>query len=457
MDILRYNKFFNCDPVRNVVKTLHVDYIDNNNNINSVEFSENTEIKIPELKQIKYAKYGANNIYVDVTDNLCKLMNINEIYVPKTKYNRLFGCDPAHMKRKTLHIRYLDINDKIEDIFFDENSEIKIKNIKKTIFAKYGIDDKQNDVTQQLLSKIYNLKKTQIYKSRAPRYLNDYYEYILSILKYISDKNNLPINIILGFDNHDFKNSNKTIKICINYEHTLVKEGGRSVPKGTPFGKIKYNENKNYLVRIDKFKHLNPSDIIIDYSNPNIANVKESGLFSDFSNKHIYVAPFLYKNLYINTNNRKIQSLTTFINIKNNPRRIKLLENISKTSLIHSNISDCFNKTSLQKLFQNTKVLINIHQTLHHDTFEELRCLPALQNGVIVVSEKSPLSHLIPYNELIIWTDYDNIINKTKEVLESYEEYHKNIFSKKNIEILNNIDNENKRIIEDKIMNINLE
>ena len=96
-----------------------------------------------------------------------------------------------------------------------------------------------------------------------------------------------------------------TIKIGINYEHTLVKEGGRSVPKGTPFGNIKYNENENYLVRIDKLKHLNSCDIIIDYSNPNIANVKESGLFSDFSNKHIYVAPFLYKNLYINTNNRE--------------------------------------------------------------------------------------------------------------------------------------------------------
>ena len=276
-------------------------------------------------------------------------------------------------------------------------------------------------------------------------------------MNYIIDKNNLSINIILGSGHHDFKNNNKTIKIGINYDHTLVKEGGAWVPSKTPKGKIKYNENKNYFVRIAKLKDLIFDDIVIDYSNPNVVNVKESGRFSDFSNKHIYVAPFIYKNLYINTNNRKIESLTTFIVIKTKPRRVKLLENISKSSLRHSNISGCFNKTSLQKLLQNTKVLINIHQTPHHDTFEELRCLPALQNGVIVVSEKSPLSHLIPYNELIIWTDYDNIVNKTKEILENYEEYHKNIFSKKNIEILNNIDNENKRIIEDKIMNINLE
>ena len=83
-------------------------------------------------------------------------MNNNEIYIPKTKYNILFGCDPAHMKRKKLHIQYLDINDKIEDIFFDENSEIKIKNIKKIIFAKYGVDDKVTDVTKYISEQCLN-------------------------------------------------------------------------------------------------------------------------------------------------------------------------------------------------------------------------------------------------------------------------------------------------------------
>ena len=148
-----------------------------------------------------------------------------------------------------------------------------------------------------------------------------YYEYILSIVKYIIDKNNLSINIILDGEKYNFRNNNKTIKIAINYEHTLVKEGGRSVQKGTPFGKIKYNENENYFVRIERFQHLNSSDIIIDYSIPNIVNVKHSGLFSDFSNKHIYLAPVLYETLHINTNNRNIQSLTTFINI-NEPEKI---------------------------------------------------------------------------------------------------------------------------------------
>ena len=150
-------------------------------------------------------------------------------------------------------------------------------------------------------------------------------------------------------------------------------------------------------------------------------------------------------------NNRNIQSLTTFLDI-NQLRRKKLLEKISETNLIHSNVNDCFDKSELQKLYQNTKVIINIHQTPHHDTFEELRCLPALQNGVIVISEKSPLHHLIPYNNLIIWTDYESIVDKTKEVLENYEKYYQNVFTEKNINILHKMQDENKKVMENHII-----
>tara|TARA_A100001015_G_scaffold297380_1_gene378813 strand:- start:979 stop:1107 length:129 start_codon:yes stop_codon:yes gene_type:complete len=38
--------------------------------------------------------------------------------------------------------------------------------------------------------------------------------------------------------------------------------------------------------------------------------------------------------------------------------------------------------------------------------------------------------------------------------LENYEEYYKNIFTKRNINILNKMDDENKRRLEDKIMKI---
>ena len=83
---------------------------------------------------------------------------------------------------------------------------------------------------------------------------------------------------------------------------------------------------------------------------------------------------------------------------------------------------------------KKTKILINIHQTDHHDTIEELRILPAIQCGVIVISEISPLSELVHYHPYIIWTSYDTILDKANEVLENYDEYHKSIFTENTIE-----------------------
>uniref|UniRef100_A0A6C0J064 Methyltransferase domain-containing protein n=1 Tax=viral metagenome TaxID=1070528 RepID=A0A6C0J064_9ZZZZ len=295
--------------------------------------------------------------------------------------------------------------------------------------------------------------KSNILINDQPLYVNDYYFYILSIIKYVIIKYDLSINIILGNMIYDFNNNYKTITININYEHTLVKKGGRSIENTTPTGVIQYNTDDKYLVRIDNLNNYINADIIIDYSNPNIYNVKSSEYYNDFSNKHIYISPSIYQNTYINMENRKISSLTTFINV-NETRRHKLLETIKNLNLFNNvNINNCFDKNNIEKLYRDTKVIINIHQTPHHDTFEELRCLPALQNGVIIVAEKSPLNHLIPYNDLIIWCDYEDIIYKVKDVLDNYQDYYSKIFTTENIDIINNCDLINKKNMEYNILN----
>jgi hypothetical protein len=268
--------------------------------------------------------------------------------------------------------------------------------------------------------------------------INDYYQMIVDIIKNILD-NNKSLNLNINMCNTDFKfsNNNKIIKIAINYEHTLVKYGGRSIPTNTPFGNIDDDNNSKYLVRIDRYDSLNEADIIIDYSIPNIVNVKSCDIYKNFSKKHIYISPSIY-NLYLIKENRNIITLTTFIN-KEEERRKKLLDSIDSEKILHINISNCFEKYALQNLYKNTKVIINIHQTPHHHTFEEFRALPALECGVIVISELSPLNNLIPYNNLIIWESYDNIISKIKEVINNYDYYHNLIFSNENINKLNEL------------------
>ena len=288
---------------------------------------------------------------------------------------------------------------------------------------------------------LFKINNSYFYYLDHSTLINDYYQYIVEIIKSFIIKNqDLELNITLCSD-YNFNNDNITLSIEINWEHTLVKQGGRSVNFGTPTGTITDVNGQNYFVRIDRYDRLNKSDIIIDYSNPNICNVQTLKILESFSKKHLYISPSFYE-IYNKKENRSLTSLTTFINTLE-PRRATLLEKIKSSGINHNNVNDCFEKEKLYELYKNTKILINIHQTDHHDTFEELRVLPALQSGVIVISEFSPLKEKIPYHELVIWSSYDDIISKTLEIINNYDYFYHLVFSDRNIEIITQLNDQN--------------
>jgi len=299
---------------------------------------------------------------------------------------------------------------------------------------------------------IYNSNNSFLYYKDNLSIVDDYYQNIVNIIKKILINNpDLNINIILcDSSNYNIDNNNKTLKIHINFEHTLVKNGGRSIPEGTPFGNVDYDINKKYLVRIVDILKYSNSEIIIDYSIPNIYNINSCSLYEEFSKKNIYISSSIYEPYFLKEN-RNILTLTTFINT-NEPRRKELFNKINNEKIEHININNCFDKNNLQNILKNTKILINIHQTPHHHTFEELRVLPALECGVIVISEKSPLYELIPYNNLIIWANYDDIIEKTKEIINNYDFFHNKIFSIENMTKLCNLKKLNYNTLENQIL-----
>lgn len=283
----------------------------------------------------------------------------------------------------------------------------------------------------------------------------EYYNYCTSLLKNYLQSSQDNINIIFGDYHYHFDNDNKVIKVQIQFEHTLVKQGGRGL-NGDPKGNIAIGDDF-YHVRIVDFHKLNRFDIVIDYSIPNIENISSCDIFKDFSQKTVYISPILYEYDGINSD-RDIKCVTLFHNIYE-PRRKKLLDNIHLREIESYNITNCFSSEDIKNLYSRTKILLNIRQTDHHHTFEELRVLPALLNGVIVISEDVPLRDKIPYNEFIIWCKYDDILDKLKEVEDNYEYYWNSIFSSdrlyKTIEKIKlnnqdnifNIINKNKKLI----------
>lgn len=263
-----------------------------------------------------------------------------------------------------------------------------------------------------------------LYDNNYNTLIQEYYNYSVNLLKMWLAKNNISINIIVGNYNHNFNNTNRTIKIDIQCEHTLVKTGGRSVQQHI-YGNVPC-DGGTYLIRVDNFNYYNSIDYIIEYSLPNIYNLSTNDIFEEYLNKNIYIAPLLFAPNFTSLTRKNI--ITMFTD-NSNCRRSEILNCLKQLSVEFTSVSNCYTNDCLYDIYKDSKILVNVHQTDHHHTFEELRVLPALLSGVIIVSEDVPLKEKIPYSDYIVWSSYDNIAQTVKDVSDNYEYYFNKIFS----------------------------
>lgn len=260
-------------------------------------------------------------------------------------------------------------------------------------------------------------------------YTQEYYEYCLALLKaqlFIID---LPCNVIFGPYEFNFKNDNPTIRIAFQIEHTLVRRGGRGSSVDDNVGCIPVigSSDEKYLVRIDSIAELKRADIIIDYSRTNIVNIKTSKRFPDLENKLFHLAPLLYEvPSTFDVDVKQDECITQFGDL-NQPRRREFLNNLNKY-IKSVNRSGVYR--DVYKVYKRAKILLNIHQTPDHHTPEELRILPALRSGCLVISEESPLTKCILYDRFVTWSAYSEMPQVAQKVLADYESiYRKTIGS----------------------------
>jgi hypothetical protein len=245
---------------------------------------------------------------------------------------------------------------------------------------------------------------------REDRTVRDYYFFILDVFRNFIKRYNVEMNITLS------KVCEGARSFSIQLEHTLVK---KSAASSCP------SSFDSYVVRIDHYEKHNEHDFILEYSMPNIEHIKMCKEFNEFVKKIIYLPPLFFNKELIFSQPKKRDVMTSFFNVFQD-RRKKIIEDLRNFD--HENVTGLQGE-DLEKVLKETKVLINIHQSDFHHTVEELRILPALRCGAIVIAEDSPLRECIPYQKFIIWTTYDNIVNETQRVLSNYEEIHSSIFT----------------------------
>jgi hypothetical protein len=181
----------------------------------------------------------------------------------------------------------------------------------------------------------------------------------------------------------------------------------------------------------------------MEYSRPNFKHIRDSKLFNDYLEKVYVISPTLYplNKQLISKTDRQINTITLFRDT-NQARRRQFLEKLRAHKILFENINHRFK--NLDEVYLKTKILINIRQTDHHDTLEELRILAALRCGVIVISENAPLKEYCRYSKFILWGNIEDLPMMIQDVQKNHLQYHQNIFNASFYTRMQRLENSNK-------------
>lgn len=267
------------------------------------------------------------------------------------------------------------------------------------------------------------------YNASHDRVIRDYYLYVVDLLVRAAKTSNLEADIVVGAYPYRGRKGRHSFRVDFQIEHTLVKHGGRGAehaPEGVV--PIPGSPGQHYLVRVQDLERLDKADAVIDYSRPNLINLQSSGLYPALTGKLHYVAPLVYPldACMSGAGQRDLEIITLFGN-PDEPRRKALLETLKRWNPVFQNIRGRFD--DVRDIYRRTRILVNIRQTDHHDTLEELRVLPALLSGVVVVSEEVPLRNEVPYRDFILWAPLQDLPALVREVHDNYQQHHDRIFS----------------------------
>ena len=265
-----------------------------------------------------------------------------------------------------------------------------------------------------------------VFNPQHPAFVREYYLYCVALFRDTPAARGAPVNLVFGDYDVDCGNANPTRRIDIQWEHTLVEPGGRD-SDGAPVGAVPLPDGEGfYLARVANRAALESLDAIVDYSRPNVENLRRAGGFDAYLARTVVLAPLLYET-DVTPGTRRRDAITLFADVTQ-PRRAAFLQAAHAARLPLRNVAGVYAGAALRALYRDTRVLVNVHQTGQHHTFEELRVLPALLCGVVVVSEDVPLRETIPYREFVVWARYEQLADTVRAVLADYAGYRERIF-----------------------------
>ncbi|AVP99583.1 hypothetical protein C7S18_21465 [Ahniella affigens] len=215
-------------------------------------------------------------------------------------------------------------------------------------------------------------------------------------------------------------------RIRFQPEHTLVKPGGSDAAHAPSTNTPVADSGQSYLFRLLHQSALAKADLILDYSASNLAHWRASGQRPDLLARARWFAPLVLPIRHDEHPRRRAR--VTLFSDPNVGRRAVFRAEARTRGLPVQNAGGAYRQRQLMALLDDTHILINLRQSEHHDTLEELRVLPALARGVLVISEDVPLRDRIPYQDCVIWARRSEVLDVLAVVDADRERYWRDIF-----------------------------
>ena len=292
--------------------------------------------------------------------------------------------------------------------------------VKSTWFALRDWRDRRAAVTERIGHGAIT------WNPRHVAYLRAYYGYCVGLFAEALARSGAAVHLV--FDDYPAVATGLPLRrIGFQIEHTLVKPGGGG-SDGAPRSNTPLPDaSGHYLARVLHLGALQQCDRVIEYSRANLVHLRDAGGFEDYLECVVPLAPLLFDADFSEAN-RTWPLMTLFSDVEDG-RRGRFLRAARAAGLPIRNRKRCFEPEQLRQAFRQCRILVNVRRSDHHDTLEELRVLPALLCGVIVISEDVPLRETIPYARFVIWARYEELPATIARVHADYAAWHARIFT----------------------------
>lgn len=261
--------------------------------------------------------------------------------------------------------------------------------------------------------------------NQVPDHIREYYDYVFEgVTTALRSSAPDPRKAVhLSFAKHIGELPLNGIKILLQHEQTVV--------VGSPDFRVERESEFHWSGAQAKWVRLHgprsaysDADWIIEYSAANISNVLESELRNYYAGKALYVAPVLGE-LVSDLTPKSSVTLHTMFGSPHLGRRADFLARARESGLSIENLSG---HAKVSNALKDTAILANLRQKNYFQTFEELRVLPALLSGVLVVTEESPYLSSVPYHALLIKSQASLVAQTLAATVFDYESLHRQCF-----------------------------